>query len=323
MYDHSRGVHYISRYCAMCNGATDVEPWNVTCKTVPQLEAYQQYGVMNSTESLMDIWNSNQCYVSGSSQGVRKCYLGNVISTCPSSCLNEWLIKGCESGYQAFITVGLTGVTYKNGYCAACHSQTGTTISCDGSITVEAVLSPAFSLTNTFNFDVRKQPTKKLNANCRPGFVHDNDDCIPEASNITVTINGTFGSELLIIRDVELLEQEIGEKVTSVMETFSISHRNVRVLSNLEPEKNKLVVVSYIQCNCDYSSLHDSITYERFGNEILSKVKIEIILYLEERNIQLESVDSEIEFEINNITSNTICKSQAAPGWFIKGMKLQ
>ena len=70
-------------------------------------------------------------------------------------------------------------------------------------------------------------------------------------------------------------------------------------------EKLKLVVVNYIQCNCDYSSLfatNDSITNERFENEILKQVRIEIILYLEEKRIHLESVESEIDADINNKT---------------------
>ena len=152
---------------------------------------------------------------------------------------------------------------------------------------------------------------------CQAGFVLNGSDCIPEASNITIIINGTIGSELLLLRNVRLLEQEILEKVASVMETFSVSHRNLRVFSHLELEKLQFVALNHNRCNCDYSAIkfatNISTTSDRFQTEILSQVRMEIILYLEERNIHLESVESEIHAELNDITylqyetSNCIC----------------
>ena len=242
MYDHNRGVHYISGHCAMCNGARDVTPWNVEleCSDVSELTMYRELGVVNSTKSLLDAWNSGKYFVSQSHYRIRLCYSGDVTSTCPSWCHNETLIWGCESGYQGLTTIGFQGEVYKNGYCAACNAKKGSKISCGVHPKIGLNNVVFFSLTFAFDFDPRKGRTANYNARgnspdnsilrCQARFVLDGSDCIPEASNITVTIYGTIPFELsqelthFLLRSVELLEYEIQEKVASVMETFSVYH---------------------------------------------------------------------------------------------------
>ena len=126
MYDVHTGVHYISGYCAMCNGAINVIPWNVgiKCKFAPELKEYEQFGTVNSTEALLDTRDYGNCTVYYNHDRAITCSDG-LISTCHSSCQNEALVSQCESGYQAVIT--LYGQEYRNVFCAVCNAQRGTT----------------------------------------------------------------------------------------------------------------------------------------------------------------------------------------------------
>ena len=66
MYDIHRSVHYISGQCAVCNGTTQVEPWDVTLNFEPLEEKnyYVNTGFVNSTESLTDLKDTGTCRIS-------------------------------------------------------------------------------------------------------------------------------------------------------------------------------------------------------------------------------------------------------------------
>ena len=93
------------------------------------LKAYRNSRVVDSTKSLLDAWNSGECFMLQSHYRERFCFRGDVISTCPSSCHNETLVKGCESDHQGLITMPHLkygyDVVYKNRYCAACNTWKG------------------------------------------------------------------------------------------------------------------------------------------------------------------------------------------------------
>ena len=306
MYDIHTGVHYISGYCAMCNEAMDVTPWNVElkCELVPELKEYEASGTVNSTETLLDTRDYGNCTVECNHDRAIFCS-GSLISTCPSSCQNEALVSRCESGYQAATTLfdGEKDKVYRNVYCATCNAPRGTTTSnlvCGArtpSDRGEQKPQWRLSLTLLFDFDPRKgltvgkyPPTPPPQNGtgqvyvpyeniyrakwCLPGLVTDGLDCIPEPSNITVTVSGTLSSELspklttTLHQNMAHLEGKIREKLAILMDSFGVSHKNLRLFSHLELEKLKLVALNHIQCNCDYSPIkfaaNDSTTSEKF-----------------------------------------------------------
>ena len=135
MYDVHRGVHYISGQCALCNGAREVEPWRVTLEC--EVEEYNDYidaGIINSTESLNDIKNSRNCFLSYSISGQKRPCFNPVVSSCKEGCQNQNLVSLCESGYQSLTILKVTDgkilgdeKVYRNAYCAACNAADGAT----------------------------------------------------------------------------------------------------------------------------------------------------------------------------------------------------
>ena len=326
VYDVHRGVHYISGYCAMCNGATEVTPWEVklNCDVAP--EPKDNSGMVNSTDSPSDMRNSRACAVTYKPSGdLRPCdysyWLNSriIISTCSASCPNQYLITLCDSDFVSMTFDKYHTTLYKNGYCAMCNNET--TWHCLGDpilIDVPQISGqqhdvdvPNFALSEVVYVGRLPLGVRVRPKSCPTGLVLEVSDCIPEASNITVIVNGTLYSELssqlitVLRQNIGKLEGKIRENVVKVIATFGVSHRNIQIFSSLELEKLTIINTNNIQCNCNYSSLfktNDSTTSERFQTEILSKVRMEIILFLELRNIHVESVESEIEFEINNVT---------------------
>ena len=317
MLDAYRGVHYITGQCAMCNGAGEATPWEV------KLNCNFDSGLVNSTDSPSDAKKSAACAVTYRASGdVRPCVSGIITSTCSASCHNQNLVTLCNSDFVSLTFDEYRKRVYKNGYCAMCNNEktwyclkdpVGQPVVLEGPhyVVADRDTFEGFSLGQVIR--VRRVPpgVRVRPKSCPSGFVLEASDCIPEASNITVIVNGTLHSELssqqitVLRQKIGKLEGKIHESVAKVMERFGISHRNIQIFSHLEQEILNLIVVNRIQCNCGYSSLfttNDSITSERFQNEILSQVRIEIILYLEMRNIHLESVESEIDVEINNVT---------------------
>ena len=339
MYDIHRGVHYISGYCAVCNGARDVVPWEVKleCNPVPNPKDYIDTGVVNSTESLTDIKETGACdmYYSVTGQA-RRCYRGNIISTCPSSCQNQELVNLCESGFHAWTVLG--GV-YRNVYCAVCNnfeSATTESLTCGWQgrlpgIFPDGNLRPfgSFSLTLVFDFDPRKGLTVGQHTTpecptgevyvlsedaCRPktcpsGFVLDRSDCIPETSNITTIITGTFSvepsSQLIdkLYQDIANLETNVKNNVDKILDTFVITQYRLDVIPTFQHRNDSLSTEVNIACNCDFRSLHqDPEGLQRFQMTFRGQIRKEVIGYLLARNIFLTSVNVNLDFQLTSVT---------------------
>ena len=95
LYDIHRRVHYISGQCAVCNGARQVGPWDVTlnCKPLEEERDYFNTRLVKSTESLADVKDSGACTlpyrISGES---RNCdpVSDSLLQTCTVSVEDNW-----------------------------------------------------------------------------------------------------------------------------------------------------------------------------------------------------------------------------------------
>ena len=285
MYDIHRGVHYISGQCAMCNDAIQVEPWDVSlnCEPLQEEKDYVNTGLVNSTESLIHLMNAETCTISYRVSGEH---------------------RTCDPGTECS-SIDICGDPSTGNW------PTG-----------------SFSLTLVFDFDPRKGLTVGKHEppecpfgevyvpnedRCRPqscpsGFVLDGSDCIPEPSNITAVVTGIFSVEptIQIIetlhQDKSQLENNIQQNVVDILNTFNVTHNNLKVISNFNQENQVFKTENVIQCNCDYSSLfaaNNSVHPERFKESILKEVRKEVMTYLMARYIHIDSLQTDIIFEIN------------------------
>ena len=155
----------------------------------------------------------------------------------------------------------------------------------------------SFSLTLVFDFDPRnglvvgKLPPPECAAEevyvpqenvcraitCSPGFVLDGSDCIPEPSNITAIVRGTFSDELTskIIDKLNQekfdLETKLMDKVVGILYTFNITYRNLNVAVTMEFYNQTFTITNRIHCNCDYAFLHNNqplaVRFDNFCDE--------------------------------------------------------
>ena len=329
MYDVHRGVHYISGQCAVCNGAREVEPWKVTleCDPVEEHKDYIDTGVINSTESLTDVKNSGKCSLEYFISGEQRPCFSPVVSDCSASCENENLVSLCKAGYQS-LTVGyqISGgeVVYRNAYCAACNVVDGANTD---NLMCSVTYAPrpniveqdrplgSFSLTLVFDFDPRnglvvgEHPTPECAAGeiyvpheetcraiaCLSGFILDGSDCIPEPSNITAIISGTFSSEPTS-KIIDKLNQEkldlvtkLTDKVVGILYTFNITNRNLHVVVAMGFHSQTFTITNRIHCNCDFNSLYnDQPLSDRFDNSVTNGVKAVTTDFLLSRGINMD-----------------------------------
>ena len=314
MYDVHRGFHYISGQCAICNGAREVEQWKVSleCAYVAEHKDYIDTGIINSTESLTDVKNSGYCSVEYFISGEQRPCFNPVVSDCSASCQNQNLVSLCEAGYQS-LTVGyqISGreTVYRNAYCAACNAVDGATadnLMCSKTFLPtpgsEADKRPlgSFSLTLVFDFDPRKglvvgeHPPPECTAaqvyvphentcraiTCSSGSILDGSDCIPELSNITAIVSGTFSDEPTskIIDKLKKekfdLETKLTDKVVGILYTFNISNRNLHAVVAMGYYRQTFTITNRIHCNCDFSSLqNDQPLADRFDDSVTNGVK--------------------------------------------------
>ena len=303
MYDIHRGVHYISGQCAMCNGARQVEPWDVTlnCEPLGEQRDYVNTGMVNSTESLADVKDTGACTISYRAPG-------------------ESRICDPESG-SSFLKM-----------CPATFEDSWPT----GSL----------SLTLVFDFDKRKglkvgkhQPPEcpigeifiPDEDDCRPvtcpsGFVLVGSDCIPEPSNITTFVTGMLGVEPTIKmidtlnQNQNQLKNNIYKDVVEITDAFNITHNNLHVIPNFGIEIGIEIfkIQNVIQCNCDYISLfmaNNSVHLERFKESILKEVMKDVTAYLMSRHMHLDSLQTDIIFDIN--TTSALNQKQINCMWLV------
>ena len=354
MYDIHRGVHYISGYCAVCNGAKQVIPWGVilNCESLEEENEYVNSGLVNSTETLADITKVGQCTLEYSLSGESRNCTHNVVSGCKESCRNLNLVSLCENGAQdltlykegQFLHTPTDGI-YRNPYCALCNGQGNSSTSgmnCGmhfPSDNVDGVVSsPAnpgsFSLTLVFDFDPRKgltvgeHPPPECTMGevyvpdedtCRPitcpsGFLLDGSDCIPESYNITAIVTGTFSVKPTIqmidkvYQDQSHLERSVQEDVSGTMDSFGISHLGLEINAEINYDRNSLKVSSKIRCNCDYTPLflaedNNNDQVQKFERSLASKVRKDVIKYLFQNNLRLESVQAYVTSQLSNMSS--------------------
>ena len=340
MYDVHRGVHYISGQCALCNGAREVEPWRVTlgCGAMDEHKDYVNTGIINSTESLTDIKNSGNCFKLSYSinREQRPCF-NPVVSSCKEGCQNQNLVSLCESGYQSLTILKVTGDkilgeerVYRNAYCAACNAADGYTsnnLMCSGDFHRNpSVERPppvvSFSLTLVFDFDPRnglvvgKLPTPECAAEevyvpqenicraitCSPGFVLDEADCIPEPSNITAIVSGTFSDEPTskiadkLNQEKFDLETKLTNKVVGILYSFNITYQNLIVAVTMGFYNQTFTITNRIHCNCDFSPLgNNQPLAARFDNSVTRGVKAVTTDFLLSRDIK-------IDFDLLNVS---------------------
>ena len=345
MYGIHRGVHYISGQCAVCNAARDVRPWHITLNCKPIEGNITETGVIDSKESLNDVITSGACAIEYSvPDDPRPCYLGDIISTCPSSCENRNLVQLCEYGLQSLTTLGWN--VYRNVHCAVCNAQTRDTtdsLACGllignlgpqgfpESETADRDFNPgSFSLTLVFDFDPRdgltigEHPPPGCRTGevyvpkedrCRPitcpsGFVLDGSDCIPEPSNITAVVTGTFSVEPTVqmidtlYQDQTHLETNIKNNAGKILDAFNVTYNELVLITKFHKKNNSLTTEVTIACNCNFQSLQqeDESVVKKFEHAYSDLVRREVIHYIFGRNLVLTSITFYIDFQLNNVT---------------------
>ena len=348
MYDVHRGVHYISGQCAVCNGASDVMPWGVSliCRGAPVRgpgQPRQDDVKINSEASLSRVVNSRGCFLNYTVTGEpRPCTTRTVTTACKPSCQNQELIAQCESGTVTYTAI--EGDIYKNVYCALCsgdHNYTTEDLYCGlnigrGRPDRQPGNVPTFSMTLVFDFDPRKGLTvgEKCKVGqiyvpdeeacraitCPPGFVLDGSDCIPEPSNITVLVTGTLQTELTIqmrnhlMQRQSQLESDIQEDVMSVMDSFDVTHEDVEVSTEFIFKQDQLASSNVIKTASDYSFLaEDEDDVTKFEEAVGNDVRRDVIKYLLEQNVVLETVTVDVEFTVDLNSSS----EQVGCTWFV------
>ena len=330
MYDVHRGVHYISGQCAVCNGAFNVMPWGVTliCLQAPPApgQTEQNDATINSEASLSEAVNSSSCSLNYVITGeLRPCDSRDVKTTCPVGCQNQELTARCESGALAYTTI--ERYIYKNVYCALCSGdQYHTTadlycgfLNLRSDTAVERPGANTFSLTLVFDFDPNKGLTvgEKCSEGeiyvpdeetcraitCPSGYVLRGSDCIPEPSNITVTVTGTLETKLSVeIRNSltqkqSHLESAIQEDVGSTIDSFEVTHEGLEVKTEFNFNQDKLTSSNVIGCTCDYNFLaNDEDDVTKFQKSIGNDVRRDVMQYLRKEKVVLETLTVDVKF---------------------------
>ena len=279
----------------------------------------------------------------------RPCYRGRVISTCSPSCQNQDLVSRCESSrFQDWTVLGtkillswgsiISEQVYRNVYCAICNTFDGATtdrLTCGLSDLPLVTLSrpeikpfASISLTLVFDFDPRKGLTVGQHTPecidgevyvadeniCRPitcpfGFVLDGSNCIPEPSNITAIITGTFSveptSQMIdtLYQDQSRLEQMTNQDLSETLDLLNISHSGITVTSALNITHRTFVSEILIECNCHIESLHEERNYSggtEFEHFLQAKFRRNALRYFLNVGIQLDLVITEIFVNSSN-----------------------
>ena len=346
MYDIHRGVHYISGYCAMCNGARQVIPWGVTVECISnhpirgqeEQEEFIQSGVVNSSNSLNKV-TERRCELQYIITGESRPCPTRVISSCKDGCLNQHLVSRCETGPVSYTSLF---ETYKNVYCALCNPEEGSFTSdlyCGFGKYIVGLqgypvdIAETISLTLVFDFDPRRGLTVGEHSDqecpigelyvpdenacrtktCRSGFFLDGSDCIPETSNITAIVTGTFNSEPTkqmmksLDQDKTNLETNVKVDVTDIFNSFGITHDELNIQTQMEFNKDGLVVSNFIGCSCNYEALfrigENNTMVKRFEDSIAMNVKNHVIKYLLNNNVNLETVKAYVKSNLNWVWS--------------------
>ena len=158
--DVETGLHYVNGECARCNGVTKGEPWAVSIACNAEVNETDTL----SRENLQEALDRKDCTVSYDEDDGRfprrdHCITRRPTETCPETCMNEELVKKCESYFQT-ISVSESFVNYKNYYCGLCNEQNPIRLQCSAykahaGKAGSGPLKP-FSLQLLFDFDPSK-----------------------------------------------------------------------------------------------------------------------------------------------------------------------
>ena len=128
---------------------------------------------------------------------------------------------------------------------------------------------------------------------CAPGFILDGSDCIPEVSNITLTVSGKLSHVSLVftMRNKNELEKRIHRTVKSVMNKNNITHHHLNVTTRVSVSDDNVAVRTRIQCNCDYKGRGNiNFNFPNFLIAMETEVRDTVVDYSLRNNVRLHSI---------------------------------
>ena len=296
MYDITKDIHYVSGYCAVCNGAVNVIPWDVSLKCirttrlslfstdVPNMN--KQIDEVNSTESFNQIRQSTSCSLQLTGLTLmkgRKCE-SSVISSCSNNnCENQELIEKCESSTVLEYTyLGSIKQPFRNPYCALCSESTSYRIedlgcsskpcfSCRPGIYPQPNLE-TFSLTVVFDFDPRRGLAIGEHAplDCDPGEIYHPEEGVCRA---IMCPTGLKLEGNTCVPDVSAIVVTLSGTIknTETNDTENVAEKNKELLHS----KLILVFTKTLQANfIDANQLHISILFNFDGNILETSITL-------------------------------------------------
>lgn len=143
---------------------------------------------------------------------------------------------------------------------------------------------------------------------CQPGYVLDDSDCIPNPSNITVSVMGTFSAEpdiqtadTLNEKSV-LLETNVLESAAVVMETAGVENHKLEVRASFSQTDGRLLGTIVIECSCDYASLNatgnSTEASAEFQNNLNLDLREEVLHFLLSEKVELGTIDVDVEVDV-------------------------
>ena len=127
---------------------------------------------------------------------------------------------------------------------------------------------------------------------CPSGFVLDGSTCIPEASNITLTVFGRLSHVSLVftLRNKTELEKRIRQTVENVMNKKNVTFYHMNVTTQISISDDNVSVTIRIQCNCDYKKGSGNINFPNFLIAMEKEVRTTVVGYSLRNNVRLHSV---------------------------------
>ncbi len=299
---------------------------------------------INSTDELREMANHTECYLSyespssGSNSQYKPC-VRNVITKCKEDCQNKELISNCSS-YQGYVT--LFGQDYRNIHCALCSDVEANTddteckrkarnpgwIIPDYQIEHDVIAgrsSTSFSLTMVFDFNPRSGLTVGKHVipdcpigeqyvwdedECRPiicpvGQILEANECIPEQSNLTVTITVEYKERLPVskvdsfLQDLEQLRDTSRKSTDEILQNSNISDHNLDVHVDANVGNESMEVTKTMKCNCDFAKYRkNNGTVSDLRDLFMKAFEKDFLRYLISKRIKSKSIAMEFDHSL-------------------------
>ena len=124
LYDVHRGIHYVSRKCAICNGVLTGTPWTLIADCLQSHPDYRQTFLSSSIEKTEGLTlKCNNIVTMYSPSGVPRPCLKEMKFSCHSSCQNKNLSSLCTKEPVSLTSLKFHLEVYKNEYCAMCNGK--------------------------------------------------------------------------------------------------------------------------------------------------------------------------------------------------------